>query len=139
MTDAFLGIGAELAWSDGASTPVFTSIGEVRTCTFSGNTRSFEDATNYGSPDGFMEYIPGLRDGGEPQFTLNATAGAYGRLLAFFAEDTPRTWRITLNNTEASVITFSAYVASVPLEIPAPNIVTIQATLKITGSPTFTS
>jgi hypothetical protein len=75
MTDAIPVYGSEVRWgTDGLA---YTKIPECRNVVVPEVTQDYIEVTNLDSPNGFREYIIGLKDGGELGLEINYTAAAY--------------------------------------------------------------
>src|SRR3546814_13366979 len=116
-TEAKIGHGVHLARGDGASPQVFTNVAELIDLSTPSMTKDQVEATHTDSTDGFREFIPGLKDGGEFSATMNfipgnATQGnASGGLLNdFINETTTRDWKITFPGSPTESWTFKAAV-----------------------------
>ena len=70
-----LGLALELGQNDAVISPAspetFKSVGEITSLGKSGAKADTVDVTNMQSPDGFREFISGLRDCGEVSCTVN--------------------------------------------------------------------
>ena len=62
----------------------FQKVAEVTNLTPPGRTRDTVDATHLESPDGYKEYIPGLKDAGEATLTINFDPADQDILLEAF-------------------------------------------------------
>lgn len=98
------------------------------------------EVTHYTSDDGYKEYIQGLRDGGEITVTGNLLSGDAGQasFIADINTGVKRTGIVTLPNTDASLWTFTAYVKGFMHTFPIGDKLGFEATIKISGKPTFT-
>ena len=59
-------------------------------------TTEYPEVTSLDSPDGFREYIKGLKDAGEITFPCGYTAAGYKQQIADQASDTPIYYRTTM-------------------------------------------
>lgn len=96
------------------------------------------DVTDHDSPDGFREFVPGLRDGGEMAIEGNLIAGNTSQqgLLSAIEVDTPETWVIEFPTTPMTTITFTGYVKS--FQVGAAELdgaLKFSASFKVTGKP----
>lgn len=96
----YAAFGTDLMVGDGAGAyEEFTSIGQLKDITGPNMTRSTIDVTTHDSPEGYLEFLPSLRDGGEVTFEVELDpnndmhAGASG-LLGMFNDDEVRNWRL---------------------------------------------
>ena len=65
------GFGASLLRSDMASSPTYTEIANVTSISGPSISRNVYDVTAHDSTNSYMEFIGGLKDGGEISFDLN--------------------------------------------------------------------
>lgn len=77
----------------------WTTVGEVVSIGGPSQSRGEIDRTHLNSPGGFMQFLPGMRDGGSVPFTVNfdpsdATQNATAGLLKQFSDDDLHNWRI---------------------------------------------
>ncbi len=70
-TEGQIGYGTLLQLGNAASPEVFTTIAEVKSIEGFGFTLAEVDATHMESPDGYHEYVAGLKDGDTMTVTLN--------------------------------------------------------------------
>jgi predicted secreted protein len=144
-SQGLIGLGIHLARGDGASPEVFTNVAELVDLSPPSMTKEQVEATHTDSPDGFREYIGGLKDGGEFSATMNyvpgnATQGnASGGLLNdFLTQSTPRNWRVTFPGSPAMMWTFKAVVTGYEVAPPIDDRVTLTATFRVAGAVTPT-
>lgn len=140
-TAAKIGYGCLLQYSDGASPPVFTTVAEIiDSIEGPGLSRDIPEATHMESPDGYREYIGGLKDGDEVSFTCNylgANASQTG-LLTIFESGVRRAWRRSLPMFSPTVNQeFNAIVTGFRYVTPVDDKMTFEVTLKVTGKPAF--
>jgi len=70
-SQAILGYGTLLERGNGATPEVFTAIAEVLDINGPNRSRDFEDVSHMQSPDGYDEWLPKLKSGGELAFDLH--------------------------------------------------------------------
>lgn len=143
-TGAKIGLGVTLARGDGASPEVFTKIAELIEITPPSMTKDQVEATHTDSANGFREYIPGLKDGGEftavfnflpNNATQDNTAG--GLLNDFLSVDTVGNWRITFPGSPVMTWTFAGTVTGYEPVTPIDDRMTLQVTWRVSGPPTI--
>ena len=137
-TNAFSGVGT-LFKRSADSTGGLATVAEVNSITGPNMTRETIDVTSLDSSGGYREFIASFRDSGEVTLNMNHTLIGYGDFKADFEASTARIYQITLSNTEASTLTFLAYVTSVTMGVPTDDKVTMDITIKITGQVTLAS
>lgn len=136
-TEAAIGHG--ITFKINNESAVLTAIGEITSVTPPGISRDAIDATHSASPDGYREFIGGLKDGGEATAELNFVPGSTGHalLLAQFGADIPSVCEIEF--PDGSTFDFSAWLSNYEPETPVEDKMTATVTFKVTGKPTFTA
>ena len=81
-----------------------------------------------------MEFLGGLKDGGEVSFDMNRRPSTHDVLVADFEDDDPRTYRVEWRSGAAW--TFDAILTSYEPDSPYDDKLSCSATLKVTGQPT---
>lgn len=138
MTAAVLGLGTTLQVGNAASPEVFTTISEV--LNMSGPNISAEDidVTNFDSTA--REYISGVADSGSVSFEVNYIGQTQQQTLrADVTAGTARNYRITWNNSPATVANFSARVMEFTPSTDPNSQNKASVTLKVSGSVTWTN
>lgn len=131
--------GTALARSDMASTPTFTDVANILDISGPDMTKNEIDVTAHDSPDKFMEFLGGLRDGGSVTFDINwdpAETTQQPLLADFEDDDDPRDYMITYPDT--STTEFSAVVTGWSTSAPVDGKLTASVTMKVSGKPTTT-
>lgn len=134
--------GIELAW-DPAGGSAFTDIAQVKMITPPGISRESIDVTTHDSANAWMEFIKGMKDGGEVSFDIeydpdlgshDATTG----LLSDFAEDSDiAAWRLRFPDTNQTTWTFPGFLTAFnPTGDPKADL-TASITIKVSGQPTL--
>jgi len=131
--------GKVLTAANGTLTPVtFSDIGELVTFDGPGSgTASIIDITHLKSTR--KEKRIGLPDEGKMSLTLNLVPSDVGQLAAKASRDarTLKSYRVTLTDTPASVLTFSAYCLSFPISGGVDAKIAVKIDLEITGEVTW--
>lgn len=135
--DAF---GSTLERSDMASTPTFTAIASVTALSGPEMSRNTHDVTAHDSPDAYMEFVGGLKDGGEVTFDLNwdPEDTTHASLLADFEDEDPRDYKLTLPVGTTTEWDFSAIITALGHVENHDGKLEGSATFKITGKPVLT-
>jgi predicted secreted protein len=140
-TQAKIGYGAQFLVATlatvAANPPTYVAIAEVTNITPPPMTRDVIDATNMDSPNGWREFIEGLKDGGECSISLNFLPGSAGdeRLRGLQTEGaTP----IKIRFPGGVEWGFDAFCTGYTPTVPVDDKMTADATFKITGEPDFT-
>lgn len=93
-------LGIALKRSDMATpTPTFTTIGNVTNVSGPEIERETYDVTAHDSPDGWREFIGGLKDGGEVSIEINYDPRKHDPLVADFSDTVPRDYKLTFPGT----------------------------------------
>lgn len=144
MTGARIGYGVKFSRGDGASPEQFVEVAEVFDVSPPSMTKDQVEATNTDSVGGFREFIPGLKDGGECQITMNFlpnnvtqnnTTG--GLLHDFLNQTTGRNYRISFPGSPVQTWTFNATVISYQPSAPMDDRMTCVVGFKVAGAPTI--
>ncbi|MGA5669017.1 phage tail tube protein [Streptomyces pseudogriseolus] len=133
--DAF---GTQLERGDGAGTEVFTPIANVTNITPPGIERETYDVTAHDSPDGWREFIGGLKDGGEVEIELNYDPREHDVLVSDFEDSDPRNYRIVFPGTLGQWA-FKAIMSGFESEAPHDDKLSATVTFKVSGKPTITA
>jgi predicted secreted protein len=130
MSDAQIGYGSD--FKRGAA-----SVGEVLSIGAPSLSRDVVDATHMKSPEGWREFIAGLKDAGEVSVEIQSkpsTAG-YQAMVADFDNDAAESYSIEF--PDGSSWSFSAFITGMDTSDPLDDKITTSATFKISGKPTF--
>jgi predicted secreted protein len=133
--DAF---GTQLERGDGAAPEVFTAIANVTNITPPGIERETYDVTAHDSPDGWREFVGGLKDGGEVEIELNYDPREHDTLVADFEDDQPRSYRIVFPGTLGQW-GIKAIMSGFESEAPHDDKLSATVTFKVSGKPTITT
>lgn len=135
-TQARIGHGTLFKIGNGATPEVFTTVGEVTSITPPGMSRDAIDATHEESPDGWREFIGGLKDGGEVALELNFVPGSATTILLLAEiEAAPGNKQIVF--TTGEVFSFRALCTNFEPEAPLDDKMVASATYKVSGKPTL--
>lgn len=143
-TQAKIGYGTLLKFGDGASPESFTTVAEVINIDGPGLSRSIPEATHMESPDGYREYLAGLKDGEEVTVECNflpgnATQDPSTGVLSFFESGARKNWQVVWPFSPAVTWEFSGIVTGFQPTTPVDDKITLSVTIKVTGKPAFTS
>jgi predicted secreted protein len=143
MTSAFWAYGSALKRGDGGSPEAFTAIAEIIELSGPAMSRDDIDVTSHQSSDGYREFIPGLRDGGEVTFTANylptnSTQDDSTGLLEGFNSDTTENFRLVLPNS-LGYISFVGFLTAYEPDTPVEEQGQLSGTIKVTQKPTWTA
>lgn len=143
---AGVGLSTLLAIGDGATTEVFTTVGELKTLNQTGRTVATEDVTNFQSTQ--REFIPTLLDEGTWDFTGNRVGTDSGQILMESAINAAsgmklHNFKITLpktpvQTTSGDVFAFAALVQEISYQVSVEKAVTFSGKIKVSGAITVT-
>lgn len=136
--DAF-GTQLERGTDDGSGTITYTAIGNITTVTPPATSRETIDVTAHDSPDAWMEFLGGLKDGGEASLELNYDPTEHDTLLDEYAKDSPTDYRVVFPDSAQSQWEFKAILTGFEPEAPYDDKLTASLTFKVSGKPTFSS
>jgi hypothetical protein len=91
------------------------------------------DVTDMDSPNGRMEFLPGLVDEGEVELELNYIAAQASILYGLFR--TTGTYKVV--NSDSSNWTFTGFIKSMENETPHDDKITANSTFKVSGKSTY--
>lgn len=137
---AFWVYGSKIQLGDGAVSEAFADIAEVLDITPPPMSRDDIEVTNEQSTDGWREFIPGWRDGGEVTFNCNwlptnATQNETTGMLETFNDDDLHNWRIVLPDG-VKTISFSGFLTGFEPDLPLEEQGQLSITLKVSGKVT---
>lgn len=132
--------GVALKRGDGGGTEVFTLIPEIYSLNGPNETNKQVDVTSFDADA--REFIGGLPDGGEIQIEANFIPGnaQHQGLHSDFTARTARNFELHLtdDDTTPTKIAFTALVLNYGLKAGIDDRVTLSATLKLSGAPSYT-
>lgn len=133
--DAF---GTQLERSDMAETdPTFSAIANVGSITPPGTSRETLDVTAHDSPDGWREYLGGLKDGGEFSAELNYDPTEHDTLLEDYEDDVPRDYRFVFPDADQTTWEVKGILTGFEPEAPHDDKLAATATFQVSGKPNF--
>lgn len=136
--DAF---GTKFMVGDGAEPEVFTAVAEVHDISGLSVSRDSIEVTHHGSQDGFREYLPGLKDGGEVSIGLNFDPTETTHTALFSAITGGQTantnYKIEFPDSGGSSFSFSGHVTGYDVTAPIDDRLTATVTFKVSGKPSL--
>lgn len=132
------GFGTALQRGDGATpTEVFTTIANVTSINPPSMERETIDVTAHDSEDAWMEFVGGLKDGGEVSADVNYDPSEHDVLVGDFDDEDPRNYRIVFPDDLATTWSFKAILTGFEPEAPYDDKLAASLTWKVTGKPTL--
>jgi predicted secreted protein len=132
------------------SPPAWVTVAEVKNITPPSFARDTQEATHTESPDGYREFISGLRDAGEISVELNFVPDSDDVDLIFASFDSDELQQVrvlfadgalpgsqTSTPPTCSRFTASGFITGFPIEAPMDGAMTATITFKISGKPVF--
>lgn len=111
----------------------FVAIASLTSISGPGLSRETIDVTAHDSPDGWMEFLGGLKDGGEVSCDANRRPAVHDLLIADFEDTDPRTYRIEWPSGAAW--TFDGILTGYEADSPYDDKLSVSLTWKVTGKP----
>ena len=130
MSTACAGVGTKFRRWDGAN---WDDIAEINSITVPSMSSDTLDVTSLDSTGGYREFITGFRNPGTVTLAMNFTRDTYDIMKADFESDSLQNYEIFLSDVENTSIEFEGLVTELPLEIPADDKITANATIQISG------
>lgn len=131
------GFGTELRRGDGATPEVFTAIADPTGISGPGLSRETLDVTSHDSPDQWMEFLGGLKDGGEVSIDVNYQPAAHDELVADFDDSDPRNYQLAFPDPDQTVWSFAAILTGFEPDAPYDDKLSASLTFKVSGKPTL--
>jgi predicted secreted protein len=131
------GFGTKLKRGDGAGTEVFTEIADVTSLSPPGLKRETLDVTSHGSPNGYMEFLGGLKDAGEVKADINYQPASHDALVDDFDDTAARNYQIVFPDADATTWEFAAILTGFEPDAPYDDKLAASLTFKVTGKPTL--
>ncbi len=134
--------GTQFLRGDGGSPELYTMIANVTNISGPARTRETIDVTSHDSPDAWMEFLGGLKDGGEVGIEINYDPTEPTHLLDDdFDDDVPRNYRIVIlpDTPDEHTWDFKAVLTELSDEFPYDDKMGRTMTVKVSGKPVLTA
>lgn len=131
------GFGTQFKRGDGAGPEVFTALANITNISGPGLSRETIDVTTHGSPDQWMEFIGGLKDGGEVSLDVNYDPANHDSLIGDFDDDAPRNYQVVFPDDDSTTWSIKAVMTGFEPEAPYDDKMTATLTFKVSGKPTI--
>ena len=142
MSNAWWAYGSELKIGNDGTPETFTKVAEIQDIDGPSMSKDTIEVTSHDSANGWREFIPGMRDGGEVGITANwipagvTHDGSVG-VLSKFLDDDLHNWQIVTAGDGSSGsmdIEFAAIVTDFNISLPMEEQAQVEFTLKISGA-----
>ncbi|MDS1269692.1 phage tail tube protein [Lipingzhangella sp. LS1_29] len=134
-------LGSQLRRGDGEDPEGFTVLANVTSITGPEMERETVDVTSHDSPGGWMEFVGGLKDGGEVEieFNYDPSEPTHAVLQEDFDAARPRTYQVVFPDPDQHAWQFQAILTNLSAEMPHDDKIEGEMTLKVTGKPELTT
>lgn len=132
--DAF---GTQLKRGDGGSPESFTALAEPTSISGPGLSRETLDVTSHQSPDQWMEFVGGLKDGGEVSVDVNYDPALHDSLVSDLDDSAPRNYQLVFPDDATTTWSFAALLTGFEPDAPYDDKLTASLTFKVSGKPTL--
>lgn len=130
------GFGTQFLRGDGGSpAETFTPVANVTSITPPGLSRETIDVTAHDSPDGWMEFLGGLKDGGEVSIEVNYDPAEHDTLASDLEDDAPRNYQVQFPDQGQTTWQFAAIMTGFEPEAPYDDKLSATLTFKVSGKP----
>lgn len=130
------GFGTTLARGDGAEPEVFATLAGVSNITGPGISRETLDVTAHDSPDGYREFLGGIKDPGEVSVDVNYDPAVHDVWVDDLDDVDPRSYEMTF--PDGTVWAFAGFLTAFEPSAPFDDKLSASATFKVTGKPAIT-
>lgn len=122
-----------------ATPDTYEAVANVSDINPPGIEREALDVTAHDSPNGYMEYIGGLKNGGEVSITVNYDPSAHDELVADMDDPDPINYRITWPTAVGGSWEFSAVMTGFSPAAPVDDKLSAEITFQVSGKPTLSA
>lgn len=123
-----------LTGTDGV-TPTYTAVASCTNITLPALERETLDVTAHDSVDGYMEFLGGLKNGGEFSIEVNYDPTVHDDLVAHMDTSDPKNYKITFPGSLGSW-TFTAVMTGYAPEAPYDDKLAAEISFQVSGKPT---
>lgn len=116
---------------------MFTALANVTSIEGPGIERETIDVTAHNTVDAYMEFVGGLKDGGEVEVEVNYEPALHDALIADFDDTDPRNYQLVFPDVAATTWSFAAILTEFSPEAPYDDKLAAGITLKVSGKPTI--
>lgn len=127
--------GTTFGIGDGGDPETFEPVAQVTSISGPGIERETLDVSAHDSPDGWREFVGGLKDPGEVSIDINYDPSIHDTLLADLSVDVATNYELVF--PDSSTWSFSGFLSGFEPEAPHDAKLAASLTFKVTGQPTF--
>jgi len=123
------------------STGLDVNLAQIRNISGPGVTATDVDTTTMDSSTNYRTFAAGLLDPGEVTFSLvyDPTNATHTRLARWMRGRYSAGWKVYHGSTAGTGQDFTGYVKGMSREIPMDDVITCDVTIKVSGSPGYTT
>ena len=131
------GFGTQLQRGNGANVEAYITIANITSISGPGISRDTIDVTAHDSPEGWMEFLGSLKDGGEVSADLNYDPGedTHTLLIEDLDDKNPRNYRIVFPDPFETYWQLALILTAYPPEYPYDDKMACSCTWKVSGKP----
>jgi hypothetical protein len=117
------------------------NVAQVRSISGPGVSANDVDTTTLDSSTNYRTFTCGLLDPGEVSFQLvyDSTDATHSRLARYMGLRYEADWKVCHSSTAGASTSFSGYVKGMSREVPLDDLITCDLTVKVSGSPGYTT
>lgn len=130
--------GTKFQIEDTVTPGTFIDVANVTNITAPAIERETLDVTAHSSPDGYMEFLGGLKNGGEVSIELNYDPTAHDSLMSHMDGADPLNYKVVWPGALGEW-TFTAVMTGFAPEAPYDDKLTAEVTFQVSGKPTLTA
>lgn len=133
--DAF---GTKFQVEDPITPGTFTDVANVTNVTLPAIERETLDVTAHDSADGYMEFLGGLKNGGEMSVEVNYDPSAHDALASHMDDGAPKNYKVMFPGSLGSWA-FTAVMTGFAPEAPYDDKLSAEISFQVSGKPTLTA
>jgi predicted secreted protein len=134
---ALAAVGFAFKRENDVSSGVFDNIAEIRSFDGPEFERDFLETTTMDTSGGWRTWTPSFRDGGLITLEMNFTVAAFNSMWTDFLSSTAKTYQMVMPDAGNFTIQLDGFVTGTPLKGSTDELITMTATIKVTGQPTL--
>lgn len=123
---------------ESATPGTFTAVANVTNITAPAIERETLDVTAHDSANGYMQFLGGLKNGGECSFEVNYDPSKHDALVAHMDDGDPKNYKVVWPQGLGSW-TFTAVMTGFAPEAPYDDKLSAEISFQVSGKPTLTA